>query len=515
MTRVVSLFLPTWSDRPAAAEGWATPRLRLRRRWSWSAGTEDGGWCWRPMPPRGRGPARRHAGHQGAGAGARPRRSRMPTRRRMPKRSNGWRSGRCSATRRSSPPIRRTGIVIDVTGADHLHGGEAGHARRAGRAADRVRHRRPRRRRRQLGRRSCARPLCARGRPSSSPPGHGAAVLAPLPIAALRLPRDDGRRTCASLGFERIGDLLAQPRAPLALRFGPELGRRLDQAIGAAGRADRAGACRPTCIEVRRAFAEPIGAAETHRPLHRQAGRAALRGAGGQGPRRPAARSAVATASTTGIEAIRVGTAQAGARRQAPDPAALRPDRDHRSRLRHRGDDARRDRRRAARAAGRPPSSLVEEPEAGCLRPRSIPSPTGSASERLYRFAPVASDVPERSVARGRAAGAGHRRRLARPLAAAGAPAADAGADRDRGAAARSSARVLHLARRPPAREARRRARAGLRRVVEARRRAGRGAGLFPGRGRGRRALLDLSAPATARMPATGSQRWFLHGVFG
>ena len=61
-----------------------------------------------------------------------------------------------------------------------------------------------------------------------------------LPIAALRLPADvvaDLR----VLGFERIGELLAQPRAPLALRFGPELGRRLDQALGAPGRADRAG----------------------------------------------------------------------------------------------------------------------------------------------------------------------------------------------------------------------------------------------------------------------------------
>jgi protein ImuB len=55
--------------------------------------------------------------------------------------------------------------------------------------------------------------------------------IAPLPIAALRLSADlvDGLRV---LGFDRIADLLAQPRAPLALRFGPELGRRIDQAIG-------------------------------------------------------------------------------------------------------------------------------------------------------------------------------------------------------------------------------------------------------------------------------------------
>jgi protein ImuB len=49
-----------------------------------------------------------------------------------------------------------------------------------------------------------------------------------LPIA-LRLPPDmvDSLRR---LGFDRIGDLVTKPRAPLALRFGPELGRRLNLA---------------------------------------------------------------------------------------------------------------------------------------------------------------------------------------------------------------------------------------------------------------------------------------------
>ncbi len=56
-------------------------------------------------------------------------------------------------------------------------------------------------------------------------------ALAELPIAALRLTPDvtTGLRR---MGFDRIGELEAQPRAPLALRFGPEVGRRLDQAFG-------------------------------------------------------------------------------------------------------------------------------------------------------------------------------------------------------------------------------------------------------------------------------------------
>src|SRR3546814_18490778 len=66
-----------------------------------------------------------------------------------------------------------------------------------------------------------------------SPPGTAEASIAPLPIAALRLPSAlvDNLRT---LGFDRIGDLLAPPRAPLPLRFGPALGQ-----IGSASCGDR------------------------------------------------------------------------------------------------------------------------------------------------------------------------------------------------------------------------------------------------------------------------------------
>ena len=64
------------------------------------------------------------------------------------------------------------------------------------------------------------------------------------------------------LGFERIGELLAQPRGSLALRFGPELVRRLDMAIGKL--TETIEAARPAgIIEVRWPFAEPIAVAET------------------------------------------------------------------------------------------------------------------------------------------------------------------------------------------------------------------------------------------------------------
>jgi protein ImuB len=152
------------------------------------------------------------------------------------------------------------GIVIDTTGADHLHGGEAA---MLATLVDKLAG---------VGLRGRAAIADTWGgahalaRFSARPAyisdlGKAAADVSRLPIIALRLAPDlvAGLRV---LGFDRIGDLLAQPRAPLALRFGPELGRRLDQAIGRI--AEPIEPIRPAAlIEVRRAFAEPIGAAET------------------------------------------------------------------------------------------------------------------------------------------------------------------------------------------------------------------------------------------------------------
>jgi len=61
--------------------------------------------------------------------------------------------------------------------------------------------------------------------------GHERNLLAPLPLVALRLP-DDMVAALARLGLKRIGDILELPRAPLAARFGTDLLRRLDRALG-------------------------------------------------------------------------------------------------------------------------------------------------------------------------------------------------------------------------------------------------------------------------------------------
>jgi protein ImuB len=128
------------------------------------------------------------------------------------------------------------GIVIDSTGADHLHGGEAATLA------------------------ILVEKLASVGLRVSEP-GNAERDVGPLPIAALRL-ASDMVRDLHVLGFDSVGDVSAQPRAPLALRFGPELGRRLDQATGRL--AEPIEPIRPEAlIEVRRAFAEPIGAAQT------------------------------------------------------------------------------------------------------------------------------------------------------------------------------------------------------------------------------------------------------------
>src|SRR5262249_57804275 len=55
--------------------------------------------------------------------------------------------------------------------------------------------------------------------------------LAPLPLAALRLP-EETVAALARVGLKRIADILDLPRAPLAARLGADLLRQLDRALG-------------------------------------------------------------------------------------------------------------------------------------------------------------------------------------------------------------------------------------------------------------------------------------------
>lgn len=141
-----------------------------------------------------------------------------------------WAAKRYSPLAAPNPP---DGLWLDATGCAHLFGGE-------------------KRLLRSLVRRCAAMGVAARaaiadtagaahavarfmpgGQALVVPSGATATTIAPLPVAALRLPADavDGLRR---LGFERISQLMDIARAPLARRFGLELFRRLDQALGMA-----------------------------------------------------------------------------------------------------------------------------------------------------------------------------------------------------------------------------------------------------------------------------------------
>lgn len=92
------------------------------------------------------------------------------------------------------------------------------------------------------------------------PPGNGEKALAALPVAALRL-EPAAVAGLMRLGLKRIGDLYALPRAPVTLRFGGAVMRRLAQAQGRIAEPVSPGRPPPR-FRARLAFAEPIGTAE-------------------------------------------------------------------------------------------------------------------------------------------------------------------------------------------------------------------------------------------------------------
>lgn len=286
------------------------------------------------------------------------------------------------------------GLVIDTTGADHLHGGEelmlSGmvnrffHSGIAARAA--------------VADTWGAAHACARflGQQTSVvPPGAQAETMDRLPIAALRLDPAivDGLRV---LGFNTIGEVGRQPRAPLTLRFGPELGRRLDQSMGRV--AEPIDPLRtPELIEVRRAFGEPIAAAETiaryTAKLVSQLCR--LLEEKGLGVRRL---DLLFHRVDSTYQAIRAGTAKPV--RDTRQLTRLLTDRietiDPGFGIEIMSLTATIAEPLVARQVI---SSLVEEPEADVSGLIDILG-NRIGEQRLFRFTPVASDVPERAVAR-------------------------------------------------------------------------------------------------------------------
>jgi protein ImuB len=156
-------------------------------------------------------------------------------------------------------PDAADGIWLDVTGCAHLHGGETKLLR-------------------DLVGRLAAQSIAARAAIADTPGaahavtrfsgevvkvvpvGDTAPAIATLPIDALRLPAaiTDGLRL---LGFETVEQLAATPRAPLTRRFGPMVATRLDQALGKVFE-PIVPAFPPDLVQARLTFVEPLLTAE-------------------------------------------------------------------------------------------------------------------------------------------------------------------------------------------------------------------------------------------------------------
>lgn len=131
---------------------------------------------------------------------------------------------------RYAPMVARDGadgLMADITGVAHLFGGEAELrgdlqarlARTGLTVACAI-----------AGTRSAAHALARHGGGIIAE-GDLAQGVGPLPVSALRLDPATAE-ALARMGLGRVRDLTAQPRAPLARRFGPQLVLRLDQLLG-------------------------------------------------------------------------------------------------------------------------------------------------------------------------------------------------------------------------------------------------------------------------------------------
>lgn len=284
------------------------------------------------------------------------------------------------------------GIVMDTEGADHLQGGElpmvTGIANRF--------------RGKKLTARvaiadtwgaahACVRAI--RRETVIVPRGETVRAVEKLPISLLRLP-EKVVGDLRVLGFQTIGELSATPRAPLALRFGPEIGRRLDQMFGRMG--EPIDPIRTAeLVEVSRAFQEPIGAAET---INKYVGRLVVALCAelekrGLGVRRT---DLLVHKVDNTMQAIRAGTAK-----PARDIAWLTKLFKDRTEKIEPGFGI--EKLVLVAVAAEPleeeqrSSSLVEDEDDDITPLIDI---FGNRGQRVYRVAPVASDVPERSVKR-------------------------------------------------------------------------------------------------------------------
>jgi protein ImuB len=216
-----------------------------------------------------------------------------------------------------------------------------------------------------------------------------------LPLAALRLP-DETLEGLRLMGIEQIGALAALPRAPLVRRFGALVTTRLDQAFGRTPEAIEP-EFPPELIQTRLTFVEPLLTAEAFATVIDRliATVCSTMERSGTGARRLDLLFERVDGTT---QAIRIGTARAS--RDTRHLARLLKERIERVDP-GLGVEAMRlvvpraDPLVPVQAAARLTAADTEEPDIAPLIDRLA---NRLGPERVYRAAPVDSDVPERSV---------------------------------------------------------------------------------------------------------------------
>lgn len=151
------------------------------------------------------------------------------------------------------------GIWLDLTGTTHLFGGETRFCRKLLRFLERL---------------GFTATIAVAGTPGAAhalaryqgkaitilPPGQETQAIAELPLAALRL-TPEALSAASRFGLERVADLYALPRGPLAKRLGLSTLERLDQARGTVAE-PIVGIVPFEAPRVERRLLEPIGTAE-------------------------------------------------------------------------------------------------------------------------------------------------------------------------------------------------------------------------------------------------------------
>jgi protein ImuB len=227
------------------------------------------------------------------------------------------------------------------------------------------------------------------------PPDHHIAALAGLSVHALRLPQETVD-ALNRLGLTHIHQLATAPRAPLTRRFGAALLRRLDQAMGRVFE-PIVPILPPELISRRLTFVEPLSTPEAFTAVIAKLARSVCRRLeqGGLGARRL---DLLFERVDGSIQALRVGTA-----RPVRDPLHLAKLLDERLETVDPGLGVDAMRLSVPLTEALTPdqaTTLLEDSAAVDLSALVDRLTNRLGASRVYRVAPVDSDVPERAVQR-------------------------------------------------------------------------------------------------------------------